>query len=73
MVFPDHTHLLFKTKEYKTFLKIITSNPCICKMEYPKFILSIQKEESIRIQRVKSSRHVAVAAIHSYGLLVFAG
>ena len=41
-----------QTKEYNFFL-FITCYPQICTMDYPKFITSNQKEESIGIQRVK--------------------
>ena len=34
-------------------MKIITSHPWICTMNFPKFIVSNQKEESTSIQRVK--------------------
>ena len=43
-----------QTKEYNMFLKIITWQPYICTMNYPMFILSNQREESISIQRVNS-------------------
>ena len=35
------------------FLKTKTQHPKISTMDYPKFIVSNQKEESISIQRVK--------------------
>ena len=42
------------TKDYNIFLKIIISHPYICTMDYPKFIVSNQKEESISIQKVNN-------------------
>ena len=38
-----------QTKEYNIFFKIITGQPQICTMDYPKLIVSNQKEESISI------------------------
>ena len=46
-----------KKKENNIFLKIITWHPQICTMNYPKFIVSNQKEESISIQRVKGDQN----------------
>ena len=43
-------------KRKQHFLKIITRHPWICTMEYPKFIVSHQMEESIRIQRVETQK-----------------
>ena len=43
----------FSDKKIQYFLKNITCHPQICTMDYPKFIVSNQKEESISIQRVK--------------------
>ena len=42
-----------QTKEYNIFLKIITRHPQISTMDYPKFIVSNQREESISIRSVK--------------------
>ena len=40
------------TKEYNFVLKIINQHSKICTMDYPKFIVTNQKEESISIQKV---------------------
>ena len=71
VVFPDHTHLLLFRQKDTIYFEDYNLTPLDMYNGISKVISSIQKEESISIQRVKSSRHVAVAAIHSYELLVF--
>ena len=41
-----------QTKQNNIFLKIITGHPKISTLDYPKCIVSNQKEESISMQRV---------------------
>ena len=47
-----------QTKKIQYFLKIITWHPKICTMDYPKFIASNKKGESISLQWVKKGSRI---------------
>ena len=50
-------HCLLRSKREIFFLEIIACNPSIYKLGHPKFIVPYQKEESIRVQRLKMCKY----------------
>ena len=60
-----------QTKEFNIFFFKYNLTPWICKMDYPKFIVSNQKEESSSIQRVKKFINAYTVISENFARVLF--